>query len=67
MLKTLLKHRVAVKDGAGLDERTEIEIRLDAALADERHALAQHRFFGRVAADRRDQRELLERLVKRDS
>jgi len=67
MLKALMKQGIAVEGDAGVDERAKIEIRLDAALADERHALLEHRRFGGVATHRRDQRELFERLVERDS
>ena len=62
-----MQNGIAVKRYGRVDERPEIEIRMDAARTDEGGALFEHRHFGRVAADRRDQRELFERLEKGDS
>ena len=62
-----MEPRISVKGNGRVDKRAQIQIRLDAALAHERRALFEHGRFGGVATDRRDQRELFERLGKRDS
>ncbi|HET6959936.1 MAG TPA: hypothetical protein VFI56_25275 [Vicinamibacterales bacterium] len=66
MLKALAEERTARERQLGIEERTEIEVRRDAAFAHERRALFEHRRFCGIATDRRDQRELIERLVERD-
>jgi hypothetical protein len=67
VLKALEQQRVAGKRLRGIDERAEIEIALDAARAYERRTLLEHARFGGVATNRRDQRELVERLGQWDS
>jgi hypothetical protein len=66
VLETLAQERVTGKRRLWIEERSEIEIGDDAMLAQQRRALFEHRRFGGGAADRGDQRELVERLRKRD-
>jgi hypothetical protein len=66
MLEALAEQTIAGKRCLGIEDRAEIEVGKDAALTQQHRALFEHRRLGGVAADRRDQRELLERLRKRD-
>jgi hypothetical protein len=66
MLEALPELRTAGKRSGGIEQRLEIEIGRDAALAHEGRALFEHGRFGGVTTNRRDQRELIERLVERD-
>jgi hypothetical protein len=67
MLETLIEQRIAVKGHRRIDERTEVEIGLDAALPHERRAFLEHARFNGVTTDRRDERELVESLGQWDS
>jgi len=62
-----MKQRIAIEGDRRVDERPEIEIGLDAALPQERRAFLEHARFNGVTTDRRDQRELVERLGQWDS
>jgi len=66
VLKALTKDRIAWERDGRIEERSEIEVGRDATLAHERRALVEHRRFRGVTSNRRDQRELIERLVERD-
>ncbi len=67
MLEELPKERITRERNCGVKQRFEIEIGADAALAHERSALCEPRRLCGVAPDFRDQRELIEGLVERDS
>jgi hypothetical protein len=66
VLEALTKERIAGERDGRIEKRTEIEIGRDAAFAHERRALVEHGRFCGVTTNRRDQRELIERLVERD-
>jgi len=66
VLKPLAEERTARECLLGIEQWTEIEIRRDGAFAHERRALFEHRRFCGVTSDRRNQRELIERLVERN-
>jgi len=66
VLKALAEQWTAGECLPGIEERPEIEVRRDAAFAHERCALFEHCRFCGVTTDRRDQRELIERLVEWD-
>jgi hypothetical protein len=61
------QRRIAVEGNGGVDERTEVEVRLDAALAHHGRASRQHGSLCRIAANRRDDREPFERLMQGDA
>ncbi len=62
--QTLAQLRIAVEGQRRIHDRAEIGVRADAALAHEQRAGVQHRRLPLVSANRREQREIGQRLVK---
>jgi hypothetical protein len=60
----LIQLRVAVERRRRIDERSEIDVRTDAARSNHGRALLKHRGFAKIAANRRQQGQLVECLMK---
>jgi hypothetical protein len=64
MLKALTELRIAVKGRRRIDKWTEVQVRRDAARPNHRGALLEHRGLAEVSSNCREQRQLVERLMK---
>ena len=64
VLKALTQLRVAVERHRRVDDRAEIDVRSDPAIADQGRARFEHRRIAQVTANHRQQRELAQRLMK---
>ena len=64
VLEALAQMRVALERHRRIDQRSQIDVRLDAARSDECRTLLEHRRLASVTANRGEQGQLVERLIE---
>jgi hypothetical protein len=64
VLKALMKLRIAIEGRRRIDKGPKVDVRRDAARPNHRGALLEHRGLAEVSPNHREQRQLVERLMK---